>query len=375
MTCGLMLTISLLSHSPSDPAWYFKEIAPRDTENLIGPVGAFLSEAFLQTLGLASLVIAIVLLVTGWNRFWCRPAESKATKLAGFTSVVVTLSGLLALSIGEFPLRGELTPAGGAVGALLAHYLVSALNPAGAFILVVTMLLASVTVATHWSFSATMRQLRGWQRTKTAELLTAFHHRRETRRKEKLRKNVVKKHAKQAQVKQEQERAKPKDKTTVATKKKTPQKQELLPFTPKKGPLDDATPEHSRGPDRRGEGGREGSHGAGEAPAATVSRVQRLGSGAPDPSRPRGHDLRVQTGRWYQVQQDHLARRRICAWRFSRNRCAFPASRESRRWASRSRTRIERLSDSRSSWNRTISSRAPRGSPSLSERPSTARLT
>ena len=246
MASALMLAVSLLSHSPGDPAWYFKETTARPTHNLIGPAGAFLAEAFLQIFGLASYLLSMLLFFAGWNRFWCQPLDSRMSKVAGLGTLVLTFSGLLALALGELPLGGQLMRAGGAVGQLLASYLVSVLNPIGAFILLVTVMFAALTVATHWSLSAGVKSFRSWQRRKSAEALTAFHHFRESRRKEKLRKRVVKKHAKRARLGKKKEEAqteadtkKRKEqpvKTTVSSKSPpTPQKQELLPFTPKKG--------------------------------------------------------------------------------------------------------------------------------------------
>jgi S-DNA-T family DNA segregation ATPase FtsK/SpoIIIE len=247
MALALMLAASLLTHSSEDPAWYFHETAPRPTENLIGPVGAFLSEAFLQVFGLASHLLVVLFFVTGWNRFWHFPIEHRAPKLVGLVLVLASFAALLALSLGEIPLSGELTPAGGALGGLLAAGLVTILNPMGAFIFLVTILFASITLATHWSLSNAFRSYRAWQRKKGAEVLTAFHRYRETRRKEKLRERVVKKHARLAKQKKEEEEAQEQEGATIAeatdagAAKKAPivldraAKQEILPFTPKKG--------------------------------------------------------------------------------------------------------------------------------------------
>ena len=50
-------------------------------------------------------------------------------------------------------------------------------------------------VATRWSLSQGVKRASVWQRAKAADLITAFAHYRESRRKEKLRNRVVKKHA------------------------------------------------------------------------------------------------------------------------------------------------------------------------------------
>jgi S-DNA-T family DNA segregation ATPase FtsK/SpoIIIE len=244
MASALMVLVSLVSHSPDDPVWYFKETSRQATENLIGPIGAFISEAFLQLLGLASYLLAVLLAAVGWSLFWCRSIKSSPTKIVGLISVTVSLAGLLSLSFGELPHKGELFPAGGAVGHLFAAYLSSALNHAGAFILLVTMLFTSLVVTTSWSISRGAQRFGAWQRSKTAELMTAFHHFRESRRKEKLRRRVVKKHAKRAlEAKKKKDKAREgtdkKDAAAVKVDRKEAQKkqteQEMLPFTPKKG--------------------------------------------------------------------------------------------------------------------------------------------
>jgi len=239
MALALMVVVSLLTHSASDPAWYFREASSRPTENLIGPAGAFLSEAFLQVFGLASYLVAILAFATGWNRFWFHPVDSKPTKLIGLVTIIACLAALLALALGEIPLSGVLTPAGGAVGQMLASYLVSTLNPMGAFILLVTILFAAIVVVTHWSLSSGFRAFRSWQKKKGAEIFIAFHRYRETKRKEKLRERVVKKHAKQAKEKEVQDEEAPKAANAPLSKKAptiAPEaKQEILPFNPKKG--------------------------------------------------------------------------------------------------------------------------------------------
>ncbi len=240
---ALLILTSLLSYSPGDPAWYFKETIPRPTHNLIGPVGAFLAEAHFQIIGLASYLLVGLLFIAGWNRFWCRPIESLLSKVTGLTMLVISFSGLLALALGELPLAGQLKPAGGALGHLIASYLVTMLNPIGGFILLVTLWFTALIVATHWSLSEGMKSFQIWQRKTIAGGLTAIAHYRESRRKEKLRQQVVKKHAKRARIKEASAATKVKVQTdgTLTPNKSTlrdgslSQKQEILPFTARRG--------------------------------------------------------------------------------------------------------------------------------------------
>ncbi len=62
---SILLLISLLSYSPEDPNFIF----PDNTEikNLLGFRGSFVSDLFLQSLGLISMLISITLFLTGIN--------------------------------------------------------------------------------------------------------------------------------------------------------------------------------------------------------------------------------------------------------------------------------------------------------------------
>ncbi len=236
LALSLMVAVGLLSYSPDDPSWYFKETSRLTTENLIGPAGAFFSEALLQLLGLGAYSVAIFLGVAGWSRFWCHKHEASWSKNFGLVSMVLSLAGLLALSLQEVPFKGAILPAGGAVGHLLAVYLSSAIGEAGAFILLVTTLFAAIMVATRWSLSSAVKVVTTWQHAKSAELITAFSHFRESRRKVNLRKRVVKKHAKQALEISKDKTSRQDDPVARAEQAKSkPSRQEMLPFTPKKG--------------------------------------------------------------------------------------------------------------------------------------------
>ena len=236
LALSLMVAVGLLSYSPDDPSWYFKETSRLTTENLIGPAGAFFSEALLQLLGLGAYSVAIFLGVAGWRRFWCHKHEASWSKNLGLVSMVLSLAGLLALSLQEVPFKGTILPAGGAVGHLLAVYLSSAIGEAGAFILLVTTLFAAIMVATRWSLSSAVKVVTSWQHAKSAELITAFSHFRESRRKVNLRKRVVKKHAKQALEISKDKTSRQDDPVAKAEQAKSkPSRQEMLPFTHKKG--------------------------------------------------------------------------------------------------------------------------------------------
>ena len=64
---GILLFVSLLSYSPEDPNFIF----PENTEikNILGFQGSFISDLFLQSLGIISYLFSLTLIVTGINIF------------------------------------------------------------------------------------------------------------------------------------------------------------------------------------------------------------------------------------------------------------------------------------------------------------------
>ena len=64
---GISLLISLISYSPEDPNFIFSDNTK--INNLLGFNGAFISDLFLQSIGLISYLISFTLIITGLNIF------------------------------------------------------------------------------------------------------------------------------------------------------------------------------------------------------------------------------------------------------------------------------------------------------------------
>ena len=64
---GILLLIALISHSPSDPNFIF----PENTEikNILGFQGSYISDLFLQSIGLITYIIPFTYIFTGINIF------------------------------------------------------------------------------------------------------------------------------------------------------------------------------------------------------------------------------------------------------------------------------------------------------------------
>jgi len=192
---ALMLLISLATYNPADPAPFFKSGGTGPSRNFIGPMGAFLAELLVpQLFGVAALLLPLVLGVTGWKLFWCKPIEAPYTKGSGLLLLLLSLTAFFSLTFGSVTLEGEQVRAGGATGELLAALLTTNLNRTGAYIVVATLLFVSIILATQFSFAAFLRGLGASLLDRLRALQTAWAHLREARRKEKLRREVIKKH-------------------------------------------------------------------------------------------------------------------------------------------------------------------------------------
>jgi S-DNA-T family DNA segregation ATPase FtsK/SpoIIIE len=192
---ALMLLIALATFDPRDPAPFFKAGVEGPARNFIGPFGAFLAEMLVpQLFGLAALLLPLVLGLLGWKLFWCRPVEAPYTKGFGNAVLLLSLSGLLSLAVGTVSIEGETVRAGGAVGEIVSGLLVRDFSRTGAYIVSATALFVALVLATQFSFASFLQGVGGRAGERLRAARTAWTHYRESRRKEKLRRDVIRKH-------------------------------------------------------------------------------------------------------------------------------------------------------------------------------------
>src|SRR5512145_2273248 len=193
---ALMLLISLATFDPRDPAPFFKAGEDRTTRNFIGPFGAFIAELLIpQLFGLAALLLPLVLGLFGWKLFWCRPVEAPYTKATGLFMLLLSLAAFLTLSLQSLSFAGESVRAGGWIGESLSSFLVAEFSRTGAFIVVSTSLFVALILSTQFSFASVIGLASTATGSRVRSLHTAWNHWREARRKERLRRDVIRKHA------------------------------------------------------------------------------------------------------------------------------------------------------------------------------------
>jgi S-DNA-T family DNA segregation ATPase FtsK/SpoIIIE len=195
--CALIWLISLASYTPSDPVWFFNDLAAPEVENFAGRVGAFLSEISYQLFGYAAYLMPVLFACIGWHYFWCSQVEAAYTKLFAAALFIGSTAALLALAFGGFQTTGRPFRAGGLLGQLYARFLSAYLNPTGAAILLLTLVALSTILATQFSFGRALGAVADRVRRQRG-LLGRWRDWRAERRRERDRQLIIEKHIKRA---------------------------------------------------------------------------------------------------------------------------------------------------------------------------------
>ncbi len=144
----VLLAGSLFSYHPLDPSLLHQFGGGGDrTHNFVGPFGAQLAALFYSLLGLTSLLVPVLLGIAAWRRLSGREISRVKGRGIGVAAVLIALPALLQLGFGEVLWRGEFLHSGGVVGVLLSEVLATRLNPGGAFVVLLALLLAGVSLA------------------------------------------------------------------------------------------------------------------------------------------------------------------------------------------------------------------------------------
>ncbi|MEO5926473.1 MAG: DNA translocase FtsK [Bryobacteraceae bacterium] len=130
LVAGLIVFLALVSYQPLDRSWNTVSALAQPV-NIIGAVGAWMSDLLLQAFGLAAYTFPILILLLGWK--WVRSSDISAPwakVTGGLLWTVATCTGLGLLPDWR-PIAGTL-PAGGILGLLAANALVEQMNVTGA---------------------------------------------------------------------------------------------------------------------------------------------------------------------------------------------------------------------------------------------------
>jgi DNA segregation ATPase FtsK/SpoIIIE, S-DNA-T family len=193
---ALIWVVSLASYESSDPVWFFSAGAHGAPANFAGRVGAFLAELSFQLFGYASYLIPAVLVIVGWNYFWCRWLDAAITKAIGAVLLFACISGFLSLMFGTLEVSGKAFRAGGYAGDFLASQMAEYLNRTGSMIVILTLIVLAIILSTQFSLGRFFGAVAGSIKDAILRAVDALHEWREERRRDRQRRDVIAKHTK-----------------------------------------------------------------------------------------------------------------------------------------------------------------------------------
>jgi DNA segregation ATPase FtsK/SpoIIIE, S-DNA-T family len=191
---ALIALIALVTYEPTDPVWFFTTETTHAPVNFIGRVGAFLAELSFQLFGYGAYLIPAAISIVGWHYFWCQKPDAVYTKAVGAVMLFSCSSAFLSLAFGSTDVAGKTFDAGGSIGAALGSVLAEYLNRTGSIIVLLTMMMLSVILSTQFSFGRMFAGASASSLDLSARGVGRFRTWLDERRKEKARKEVIKKH-------------------------------------------------------------------------------------------------------------------------------------------------------------------------------------
>lgn len=156
LVVGLLAWLSLISYHPEDPSW--NTAAGGQAQNLIGRAGSHLADLLLQAFGVCAFPLPVLSLIVAWSLIHSRGLVRLLPRLLGLVLLAACGCATLALVPG-WRIFG--LPSGGLAGHLLAGWLQSWLNTAGAAIVLATGALLSLYLACDFSLARFHHRLQG----------------------------------------------------------------------------------------------------------------------------------------------------------------------------------------------------------------------
>ncbi|MBI2821045.1 MAG: DNA translocase FtsK 4TM domain-containing protein [Acidobacteria bacterium] len=150
-SASLLIFVCLLTYDAFDPSWNVSATYGV-YNNSVGKVGAYVADTLLQLFGYAAFLIPLPLMVIGYRKIRSREAESAYIQLAGWLTVLLSVSVLLQLS-GPGWIRVANFTSGGILGMFLQEQLVAYLNVTGSLIVLGAALTLGLLLSTPLSLA------------------------------------------------------------------------------------------------------------------------------------------------------------------------------------------------------------------------------
>jgi len=162
---ALILLVALFSYHPDDPGWSSSGSGGA-VRNLIGPTGAWLADVLLSLAGYVAYVLPVMVFLMGLVLYRGR-IEGDVLQIApAWRAVALLLAALALMALATLHLGADAAwvpqGSGGIGGAMIAAVLVRVLNPVGATLLLLGLLLIALPLALIFSWLHVLDRVGGW---------------------------------------------------------------------------------------------------------------------------------------------------------------------------------------------------------------------
>ena len=139
---SLFLFLSLITYSPNDPS-FFHSNNTNSTSNLIGIIGAYLSDIFFFVLGYSSYLLCFFLVYLSFKIYKDDIKAFSSNIQIGFLITLIALCCFLSINVQDQIL---LAGTGGLTGSLISAFLLKYLNLTGTILLIIFFIFAGFTL-------------------------------------------------------------------------------------------------------------------------------------------------------------------------------------------------------------------------------------
>lgn len=134
---GIFLILALISYSSSDPSFNTRVavLGKSSIKNYGGIIGSYTADLFIQTFGLCSYFVVILLIASPFILYLKKDSHSKFFLAAGFIIFTISICTLFYIFTDSVKYNNSIILSGGFLGLILGTFLVNYLSKPGAYIL------------------------------------------------------------------------------------------------------------------------------------------------------------------------------------------------------------------------------------------------
>jgi DNA segregation ATPase FtsK/SpoIIIE, S-DNA-T family len=162
---ALLLLLALFSYHPDDPGWSSSGSGTA-VHNLAGVTGAMLANLLLSLAGYVAFVLPVMLFLFGWFIYRGKVADDVLQIAPAWRAVALLVAAIALMALSTLHVGAERNwvpqGSGGIGGQIVGHALVSILNPVGATLLLLALLMVALPLGLIFSWLHVLDRVGGW---------------------------------------------------------------------------------------------------------------------------------------------------------------------------------------------------------------------